>query len=482
MKIKIVLKFLGLVTASVALWMFIPLLWAYVYATGDVKLFFISASAGFAVAGLLYTLGRNASLKEIGSREAFAAVTFSWIAASAIGTFPYWFGGTLSFSDAFFEAMSGFSSTGGTMIVNLESCTQSLLLWRSLTQWLGGMGIILLALAIIPMGGSSLQLYRAEIPGPVQERLTPRIQQTALFLWGVYLTLTIAELLLLLLSGLSFFDALTHSFATISTGGFSTHSAGIGHFKSAQVEWVITLFMFLSGTNFTLYYLALSNKRVSAFLEDPEFRFYGSILFFGSLIIFAILMASGNRDSILDTFSHSLFQIVSVVTTSGFFTEDYTLWPLATQYILFILMFSGACAISTGGGITNIRVLIILRHAKAEFKRLIHPRAIVPVRLGKRTIEPHVVSSCFAFIVAYLTLWILAVIFVTSQGIDLTMSLSGAAAMLGNIGPALDAVGPGGNYAAHPESVKWCYSFLMLCGRLEIHTPLILFLPSVWKN
>jgi Trk-type K+ transport systems, membrane components len=318
-KIKIVLKFLGLVTASVALWMFIPLLWAYVYATGDVKLFFISASAGFAVAGLLYTLGRNASLKEIGSREAFAAVTFSWIAASAIGTFPYWFGGTLSFSDAFFEAMSGFSSTGGTMIVNLESCTQSLLLWRSLTQWLGGMGIILLALAIIPMGGSSLQLYRAEIPGPVQERLTPRIQQTALFLWGVYLTLTIAELLLLLLSGLSFFDALTHSFATISTGGFSTHSAGIGHFKSAQVEWVITLFMFLSGTNFTLYYLALSNKRVSAFLEDPEFRFYGSILFFGSLIIFAILMASGNRDSILDTFSHSLFQIVSVVTTTGFF-------------------------------------------------------------------------------------------------------------------------------------------------------------------
>ena len=482
MKIKVVLKFLGLVTGSIALWMFFPLFWAYFHTTGDVELFFLSASAGFAVAGLLYASGGNASLKEMGSREALAAVTFSWIVASGIGSFPYWFGGTLSFTDAFFEAMSGFSSTGGTTIINLELCTQSLLLWRSLTQWLGGMGIILLALAIIPMGGSSLQLYRAEIPGPVQERLTPRIQQTALFLWGVYLTLTVAELLLLLLSGIDFFDALTHSFATISTGGFSTHNAGIGYFESAQVEWIITLFMFLSGTNFTLYYLALSNKRVGVFLQDPEFRFYGSILLFGSLIIFAILIAEGSRDSTLQTFSHSLFQIVSVVTTTGFFTEDYTLWPLATQYILFTLMFSGACAISTGGGITNIRTLIILRHVEGEFRRLIHPRAIVPVRLGKKTIEPHVVSSCFAFLAAYLALWIMGVIFVTSQGMDLAMSLSGTAAMLGNIGPALGAVGPSGNYAAHPESVKWCYSFLMLCGRLEIHTPLILFLPSLWKS
>lgn len=482
MKIRVVLKFLGLVTGSVALWMLIPLLWAYYYRTGDAEFFFLSAAAALSVAGLLYASGGGASLKDIGSKEALAAVTLSWVAASGIGAFPYWFGGTLSFTDAFFEAMSGFSCTGGTTITNLEACTRSLLLWRALTQWLGGMGIILLALALIPLGGGSLQLYRAEIPGPVQDRLTPRIQQTALFLWKVYLTLTVAELLLLLAAGVGFFDALTHSFTTISTGGFSTHTAGIGYFNSARIEWIVTLFMFLSGTNFTLYYLALADRRVQLFLHDPEFRFYASTLLLGSLIIFAVLIADGGRDSALQTFSRALFQITSVVTTTGFFTEDYTLWPLAAQYILFILMFSGACAISTGGGLTNIRVLIILRHVGGEFRRLIHPRAIVPVRLGKRSVEAHVVSSCFAFLAAYLALWILGVILVASQGIDLAMSLSGTAAMLGNIGPALGAVGPSGNYAAHPQGVKWLYSFLMLCGRLEIHTPLILFLPSLWKK
>ena len=483
MRIRIVAKVLSLIGGVVSLCMLWPMVWAYVDKAGDLKPLGLAMLTGLVISLVLYLLGRKGKASDLGIKEAFGVVTFSWILASIIGGLPFWLHGTVpTFTEGFFEAMSGFTTTGASVLTNIEAAPRGILFWRSLTHWLGGMGIIVLSLAILPfLGVGGMQLYKAEVPGPIPEKLTPRVQQTALLLWGVYMLLSLVETVALTLCGLDLFESLTHTFGTMATGGFSPLNGSVGQYGSAAVDWVITFFMFLAGANFALHYMVLRGKP-KVLLRDPEFRFYAFLILGATLVITAFVLLGGNYDNWLTGLRYAAFQVVSIITTTGFVTADYELWPFCTQLILLWLMFIGGCAGSTGGGMKNVRVMVVLRQAKAEMMRLLHPRGVFPVRMGGKSLGNGVVASITAFFILYMGLFILGTLLMAGLGLDVLTAVGSVAATLGNIGPGLGGVGPVQNYAAIPQAGKWILCGFMLLGRLEIYTVLLLLLPATWRR
>lgn len=483
MRPAVVAKVLSLLCAIVSLFMVFPILWSLVDGSGDLFPLLWGMGAGLGVSALLFMVGSKAKVGDLGLREAFAVVSLSWVLASAIAGIPYLLNGTVpTYTEAFFEAMSGFTTTGATVLTDIQSNPRGILFWRDLTQWLGGMGIIVLSLAVLPflkVGG--MQLYKAEVPGPMPEKITPRVHQTALLLWGVYLLLSLLQTSALLLGGMSLFESLTHTFGTMATGGFSPLNRSIGQYGNAYFEWVIILFMFLAGTNFVLHFLLLRGD-LGAWWRNEEFRFYVKLLAVAVMLAAAFLFLSGTYEKLSDSIRYGAFQVVSIVTTTGFVTADFGLWPNFLQYLLLLLMFVGGCAGSTVGGIKNMRIMVLVKHVKAELQRLLHPRAIFTVRIGGKVLEREVISSVTAFFVMYIGLFALAAMAMSALGLDVLTAIASAAAAIGNIGPALGSVGPSSNYAHVPAAGKWILSFCMLLGRLEIYTVMMLFLPGTWRR
>ncbi len=473
-----VLAFLLLVTVGCLL---LPALVSALYGDSDWPHFLAAAGLGVLIGGLVLLIVRDAP--DLRVREGFAVVGFGWLVVGLLGAMPYWWSGQIpSFTDAVFESISGFTTTGASILTDIESRSHGTLFWRALTHWLGGMGIVLLALAILPLlGVGGMQLFRAEVPGPVSERLTPRIRQTAKLLWGVYFLLTLLEVAALMIAGMGPFDAICHSFATMATGGFSNHNASVGGYASPAVEWIITLFMFMAGANFSLHYLALTG-RVKVYGRDEEFRFFVSIILVCTALIGASLLAIGFYPTAGETLRHTLFQVVSILTTTGFGTADYLQWPPVAHAVLLILMAVGGCAGSTGGGIKVMRVFILLRHAKYELKKMLHPRGVYTLWFNDRALSPALLTNVLGFFVLFMLVYVTGVVILTLGGRDLVTSVGATAATLGNIGPGLGLVGPTSNYSSLLGWEKWLLMLFMLIGRLEIFTVLALFLPEAWRR
>lgn len=433
--------------------------------------------------------------KEINKREGYIVVSFGWVIMSLSGTLPYVLTESIpSFTNAFFETMSGYTTTGASILNDIEAVPKGILFWRSLTHWIGGMGIIVLAIAILPLLGiGGMQLFAAEAPGPSADKLHPRITDTAKRLWLIYFGYTAAETLLLSVAGMSFFDAINHSLCTLSTGGFSTKNASIAYWNGQPlIQYIIILFMFLAGTNFVLSYFAFKG-RIQKVIHDEEFKLYFKFIAIFTIIAAVIIYfrADISKSSIVhpmvwgeaeSAFRHGLFQVLSVITTTGFVTADYTLWTPFLVVLFFGLMFLGGSAGSTSGGVKVVRHLILIKNSFLEFKRTLHPNAIIPVRYNNKAINRFIVFNVLAFFILYMLSFIIGALVFSMFEINFKSAIGLAASTLGNVGPALGDFGPVNNYAALPPLAQWWACFLMLIGRLELFTVLILFTPFFWRN
>ena len=475
-------RFLALTSFAITAAMAVPIVWSVLEADGVTLHLAASTFVGLAVSASLAFYGQRARLSELSGKEAILSVALSWVVASAIVGLPYLLTGTTdNWLDALFEGVSGFTTTGASILTDLELIPRSVLMWRSFSQWIGGIGIIVLTLAVFPISRAGMQLYKAEVSGPTHERLTPRIQETAAFLWKVYLALTTTQIFLLLIGGLDFFDASTLAFSTIATGGFSPYARNVGHFGSVYVTWVTAVFLFLAAANLSFYHACLARDRLAKLKKNVELHFYVKVFLLFSVLLSCVLYAGGHAATLHEALRTGFFHTVSMLSTCGFFVSDYNLWPAAARFLLLVLMFVGGCSTSTSGGITCIRVAVMVRHVRDEFYRLLHPRAIVPASYGDVALEARVVSACFAFFIAYMGIFTLGFILLTLCGQDMTTAFSGAAATLGNVGPGFGMVGPSEGYAAQSAAVKCIYMVLMLCGRLEIFTLLLLFTRRFWR-
>ncbi len=500
MQIAPILRALSLLLLCLAGAMSLPFLIALVTGVSETFPLFLSliCTAGGGVLGLLVSrisreggglLGfltfrrrtETVPRTEIGLREGFVIVTAAWVLFSAFGALPFYFAGMLpSYTDAYFEAMSGFTTTGATVLTNIEGQPLVLHFWRSFMQWLGGMGIIVLSLAILPMlGVGGMQLYKAEVPGPVPDRLVPRIRQTARLLWGIYLLLSGIEFLVLVLLGMPPVEALLHTFTTMSTGGFSPKAASIGAYHSAAIEMVLILFMFLAGANFALHFQALrGNFRI---FRDPEFRFYTvSVL----IIVIGMTLVLWGRvyPDLSSALRYGAFQVVSIVTTTGFATADYATWPYVAQFLLLCLMLLGGCAGSTAGAVKQVRSLLLFKVAYDYLYKLVHPKAVRHVKIGGKVVPKEVLDGVHVFVFLYFLTFFVATASLTLLDMDLVTAIGAVAASLGNVGPGLGGVGPAETYAAIHPLGKWILSACMVLGRLELFTVLVLFTPDLWRS
>jgi trk system potassium uptake protein TrkH len=479
MQIAPILHALGLLLLCLAGAMSLPVLIAAVAGGPETLPLLISLLCTGGVGLLAFLSSRRGT--SVGFREGFVIVTAGWILFSAFGALPFYFTGMLpSYTDAFFEAMSGFTTTGATVLIDIEGQSLALHFWRSFIQWLGGMGIIVLSLAILPMlGVGGMQLYRAEVPGPVPDRLAPRIRQTARLLWGIYILLSAAEVLVLFMLGMPFVDAVLHSFTTMATGGFSPKTASIGAYQSAAIDTAIIVFMFLAGANFALHFQALrGNIRV---YRDPEFRFYGMIVLF-AVAVMTLVLWQQVYSNLFTALQYGAFQVVSIVTTTGFVTADYGLWPFFAQFLLLCLMMLGGCAGSTGGGIKHIRGLLLFKVAYDHLYKLVNPKAVRHVKLGGNVIPKEIQEGVHAFVLLYFLAFFVATASLTLLDMDLVSAIGAVAATLGNVGPGLGKVGPATSYAAVHPIGKWILSACMVLGRLELFTVFVLFTPDLWRG
>ncbi len=483
MKIKHVLRVIAFICLVVSSAMLFPFCLALYDKSDDLFAFAISILTGvtFSVALLFYT--RVDEPLTVGIREGVGITGFSWVFASLIGALPYVLSGKFSgFTDAFFETMSGFTTTGATILPNIEAMPRGILLWRSLTHWIGGMGIIVLSLAVFPfLGVSGMEMYKAEVPGVTAGKVTPRLHQTALSLWGVYVLLTLLETVLLIFGGMSLFDAVCHSFSTIATGGFSTKNASIAYFNSSYIHWVITVFMFLSGVNFSLYFL-IPQKKFRDIFADEELRCYTVIVLIASLLIALSLYFTRELSGFENLIRRSMFKTISIMTTTGFIISDFDEWPDFCRFILVILMFIGASGGSTGGGFKVSRLQILFRHMKTETLKLLHPRAVINPRMNAKPIPNGTVMSSTAFFVLYLILFAVSTLITTCAGVDFISAFSGVLTCISNVGPGLNNLGAVEHFGNLPVIVKWLLSFCMLAGRLELFAVFLLFLPSTYKK
>ena len=477
------LQVVGLLIFFIGLSMLFPLGFSLYYRdAGTLPLIqAISLTTSFGL--LLHLLFRSQRVDVMSHREGMAVVALGWLSAGLVGALPYYLGGALPhFTDCFFESVSGFTTTGASVLSNVEALPKGILMWRSLTHWLGGMGIIVLSLAILPfLGVGGMQLYKAEVPGPVPDKLRPRIKDTAMLLWKVYLLFSALEILLLFLGGMSIFESLCHTFGTMATGGFSTKNASIGHYDSVYFDVVIITFMFIAGTNFALHFQLLRGKPL-AFWKDPEFRFYASLISLFIIISTVSVYWQEIYTSLGQALRYSACQVVSIVTTTGYVTADYELWTPLVQVLLLLCMFLGGCAGSTGGGIKCMRIMLIFKQSYRELLRIIHPRAILPVKLGGTAVKEEVLNGVWGFFILFLGLLALSAVILAALGVDVLTSFAAVLACIGNIGPGLGQVGPADNYAQLPWLGKWVLTFCMLLGRLEIYTVIILLVPEFWRK
>ncbi|MDF7809186.1 TrkH family potassium uptake protein [Pontiellaceae bacterium B12219] len=416
-------------------------------------------------------------------RDGFGIVTFGWIFATLFGSLPYLFSGVIAHPvSAMFETMSGFTTTGASVLSNLEEIPRGIHFWRALTHWFGGMGVLVLCVAILPfLGVGGMQIYRAEMPGPSKDRLTPRIATTAKLLWGVYALLTLVEAVLLKFAGgMDWFDSFCHAFGTMATGGFSTRSASVGAYDSAMIDWIITAFMFLAGVNFSLHYYALTGKP-HRYFKDPEFRFY-AIFLLCTTLFFTFDIWINDWGTFTRCFRDSAFTATSIMTTTGFGTADFNEWPNASRLLLVMMMFIGGCAGSTAGGMKVVRVFIMFKKMLRELKQFMRPSAVIQMKLGGKPVEQEIVSHISAFFAIFVFIFAIGSFVMTFFTPDLVTASTSVVATLGNIGPGLNAVGITQNFAGIPPLGQAFLTLLMLLGRLELYTVLILFLPSFWKK
>lgn len=435
-----------------------------------------------ALAGVsLRRFGKNAS-KEIRKRDGFLIVALGWISMSLFGSIPFVVHGAIpGFTDAFFETVSGFTTTGATILQDIEVMPKSLLFWRSMTHWIGGMGIIVLAVAILPLlGVGGMQLFVAEAPGVTPDKLHPRITETAKRLWLLYFSLTVVEAVLLYLAGMGGFDSVNHAMATMATGGFSTKNASIAHYTQPAIHYIIIIFMFLAGTNFTLMFFGFTG-RFKQVLANEEFRVYALNLLILGVIASVGLFLTGRYDLELAIRS-GFFQIISINTTTGFISDNYLLWPNFLMFLIFALFFSGGSTGSTSGGIKMMRLIVLIKNSLLELKRQFHPTAILPVRFSGITVPQNVTNNIAAFVLIYLIVFFVGCLVMSAMGLDFMTAVGTVTATLGNIGPGIGKVGPVDNFSHIPTLGKWFLSFLMIMGRLELFTILILFLPQFWRN
>ena len=491
---KIISHLMGLLLMVNGGFMLLSACVSWYYNDGVLVEMFWSGTVALGVGALVMLATKN-HRKEIQKREGYIIVTFGWIFMALIGTLPYLFTGAIpSFTNAFFETMSGYTTTGSTILTDVEVLPRGVLFWRSITHWIGGMGIIVLAIAILPLLGiGGMQLFAAEAPGPSGDKLHPRITDTAKRLWLIYVGYTVAETVLLKIAGMSFFDAINHSLATVSSGGFSTKNESVSYWNhNPTVQYIIIFFMFLAGSNFVLSYFAFKRKFQKIF-QDEEFKLYAlfvlGLSIVAALIIYFkadVLVSSIQHPMVLGAFEsavrHALFQVLSIITTTGFVSADYTLWTPFLTIFFFGMMFLGGCAGSTSGGIKIMRHLIMIKNGVMEFKRTLHPHAILPVRYNGKAVPQPIVFNILGFFILYMLSFIVGTLVFSWLGLDFQTALGGAASSIGNVGPALGHIGPVNNYAHLPEAAKWWSTFLMLIGRLELFTVLILLTPFFWRN
>jgi trk system potassium uptake protein TrkH len=449
------------------------------YGEGDLTAFLMSIAVTLA-AGLMgyWHTGRRGFVRY---REGFMIVGVGWLLASAFGMLPFLLYGTFdSVIDAFFEAVSGFTTTGATVLQDIESQPHGILFWRAMTHWLGGMGILVLALAILPaVGLGTFQIFKSESPGPTPGKLVPRVGRTAQILYTIYVVLTLLQVIALRFAGMNWFDAVTHSFATMGTGGFSTKNASIGGFANPAAEWVISLFMLLASINFSLYYELLTGN-AKPLVRDGELRLFITIVVIS--ILFVTVNIRGLYESMGEALQDAVFHVLSIASTSGFVAADYHRWPEFSRTIIFFLTFLGACAGSTGGGVKHIRLLIVLKYVRRTLYRLIHPQAVIPLRVNGRSVSEEVVQNVSGFLMVYGLLFVSFTLILLTQNMDLISSSSAVATALSNVGPGFGVVGPNTNFASLTDLSKLLLSAAMILGRLEIFTILVLLVPAFWRR
>ncbi|TRZ88756.1 MAG: TrkH family potassium uptake protein [Methanosarcinales archaeon] len=480
MNYRVILNVLGTVIKFLGISLLAPLLVALYYHESDsIRIFAISSVVIF-FTGLLLEYINRSSFDELSQRESIVIVALGWLMAAIFGGIPFMLAG-LSPIDAVFETMSGFTTTGSSILPDIEIYSKSILFWRSMTQWLGGMGIIVLVMAILPrIAVAGRQMFRSEAPGPMKDKLKPRLKDTAQILWWVYIFFTILQIVLLYFAGMTLYDSTVHTFPTLATGGFSTKNLSIAAYDNVRVELIILIFMFIGGANFNLFYRTI---RVDwkALIKDREFQTYTFIILFSTLVIVFELWNWG--ETLTRSLRFASFQVVSIITTTGFASTDFSLWPESTKFILLLLMFVGGSAGSTGGAIKVVRIVLLMKYGAREIYKSIHPKMVKPIRLGDTVIPEDVMQGVFAFFVLYLLVFVGSSLVLSMLGLDFMSSISASATTLGNVGPGLSTlVGPMANFGSLHVIGKLVLIFNMWVGRLEVMTVLVLFVPSFWKK
>ena len=469
---------LGLIVAA---FMLTSIVWAFIDGESDTVGAFLIPISATVLAGAVVLIVTSGTAGDVTTRDGFLMVTLGWVVVSLVGALPFYISGAIPrYVDAFFETMSGFTTTGASILTDIERLPRSMLFWRSLTHWLGGMGIIVLTVAIFPiLGIGGLQLLKAEAPGPRVDKLKPKVTETAKILWISYLLLSSMETALLLFGGMNVFDALTHTFGTMATGGFSPKNTSVGYFDSAFIDAVITVFMVLAGINFVMYY-RIATRRFQSLLRDTELHTYLGIFVGVTLVVaLAILPQYGAFGRSL---RFSAFQVASILTTTGYATGDFAVWSHLGQIMLFALMFIGGSSGSTGGGIKVVRIVTMVKQGWNEMRYLVYPHGVFAIRLSGERLRKDIVYAITGFVMLYMVLLIVTAIIVAAAGNDIITSLTTALASLGNIGPGFGRIGPTENYAFFPDWLKVYLSFIMMLGRLEIYTVLVLFTARYWRN
>lgn len=480
LNLNIIIKFIGILLVIEGLFMLSALPFSIYYEENLMPIIY-AANITLVSGGIMWLLTRNYKDQNVGRREGFIMVSLTWVAFSLFGALPFYISKEIpSYTDAFFETMSGFTTTGASVLTDIESVSKGLLFWRSMTHWMGGMGIIVLSLAVLPLLGiGGMQLFIAEVPGPVPDKLHPRVTETAKRLWAIYVLITFAEIIFLMFGGMPFFDSICHSFGTMATGGFSTKNDSIASY-SPYIQYVITFFMILAGMNFTLHYFALKRK-FQKVISNEELKAYLFIIF-STVIVITIFLVFMSDYNVEKAFRDGIFQVVSIITTTGYVSADYLQWPVYLWFLIFLLMFIGGCAGSTGGGTKVARQLLLFKNTILELKRMIHPRAVIPVKLNKKNVSQEIVTNVMAFVIIYVFIFIISSVLMSFIGLDFETAVGSVAASLGNIGPGIGDVGPVDNYSAISDTGKWFLSLLMLLGRLEIFTVLLLITPYFWRK
>lgn len=463
------------------LFLLVPLLVSIIYNDGESLAFIYSFIITFTTGFVLWISFRNSN-QQISKREGFLLVSMVWFFYSLFGSLPYLFSHhPFSFTDAFFETISGFTTTGASILVDIESLSKSILFWRSFTHFIGGMGILVLTLTIMPMlGAGAIHLYSVEASGPTLTKIAPRVKETARSLWAIYIGLIILETIFLMAGGMNLFDSLCHSFGTIATGGFSTQNDSIAGY-SPYIQYVIATFMLMSGINFTLYYFIITGK-IQKIFRNQELHLFIGVIIVAVFIIALFLQFNDNYNSEF-AFRSAYFQVTSIVTCTGFATDDYMLWGNQLWVLIFLLMFAGGSAGSTSGGIKMVRHLLMLKNIRMMLHKIVHPVGwIFPVRLNKQVVSSDILVKVFAFFMLYIGTWAIGTVLLSLSGIDFISASGASAGTLGGIGPGLGIVGPVGNYSAFPVFGKYVLSFLMVVGRLELYAVFVLFTTGFWKN